>query len=190
MTSKWESTVERYPVDAAGERLNVFDIVKILQIPDYYFLGESDERYISAIRGYQGCYAIIKYSMWPDKDGVTRWYGENDMLIVEATKAKDDNITAFQFTIPPAMLRKVPFNLLLMNLFVDYDWQVQYSYAKHSLEDGEQDWSLGPQLVTEFPVKAGTKQHRVLSIISRMPYEKLVFIQNEIEKMVPELGER
>jgi hypothetical protein len=119
------------PLDCNGVPMKPLDLVVINEIPEHYWLDPD----FATLRKYGGCYGLITYSNdggieyppyflgnrqhpgWVSGDG-----GVVNVLSHRVTDERD--VATGEFWIPPTSLRKIPFNSLIMNIFVEYPWQM------------------------------------------------------------------
>ena len=173
------------PRDCNGTVLSAFDIVRIMYLPDYIFADADTQELRDTYKGYEHCYAIIKYARYPDQDGWRRWYGNNGLILVEATKATELFITVYEFVIPPQCVERLPFNSVIMNLFVNFDWQIHWDA---STVGKKQEWDIHHPDKVIMPIKKGTAPYNRLNAIINTPYDELILAHCAAEHIIPALS--
>lgn len=118
------------PLDSRGATLKPLDIVIINSVPSHYWVDHE----FSHLKDFEGSYGLITYA----GDGVEvepyfngdknhpGWVSANGSVVhVLSRRAVGDEIITWDFWIPPGNLKKLPFNTMIMNIFVEYPWQMR-----------------------------------------------------------------
>jgi hypothetical protein len=119
------------PLDCNGSPLKPLDLVVINEVPKHYW----KEPEVAHLKKCAGNYGLITYSseygeeIQPYILGNKRhpgWVnGDCGVVCVMAHLITDEHdVMTCEFWIPPTSLRKIPFNSLIMNIFVEYPWQM------------------------------------------------------------------
>jgi hypothetical protein len=119
------------PLDYNGSPMKPLDLVVINEVPKHYW----EEPEVADLKKFVGLYGLITYANdgeseyspyfrgnkqhpgWVSGDG-----GVVNVLSHRITEEHD--VMTCEFWIPPTSLRKIPFNSLIMNIFVEYPWQM------------------------------------------------------------------
>ena len=157
------------PVDGSGQELKPLDLVILGDIPEHYW---SDS---PTLKEYAGAYGLVTYH--PSLDGVGHdpFYNRNknhpgwvnstgEVVFVESHRIKKDEeaIYSCEFWLPSASLTRIPFNSLIMNIFVEYPWQM-------GDVDGPSDYMF---------IRSGIPEYEYIKKIMCTPYQKLVDAHN------------
>lgn len=117
------------PLDGRGEPLKPLDLVIIDAVPKHYWAEEG----LEGLKEYAGRYGLITYygagptaePYYFGKKDHPGWVSADGGVVNVATRrVAGDEIASCEFWIPPSDLRKIPFNALIMNVFVEYPWQM------------------------------------------------------------------
>jgi hypothetical protein len=115
------------PLDSRGEPLKPLDLVIIEAVPEHYWA----ETGVESLKEYTGQYGLVTYyGVGPHvepyhfgrKDHPGWVSGDGGVVNVLTRRIDGDAIASCEFWIPPSDLRKIPFNTLIMNVFVEYPW--------------------------------------------------------------------
>jgi hypothetical protein len=118
------------PLDGRGEPLKPLDLVVIEAVPWHYWAEPETE----TLKQYAGRYGLITYYgvgphaepyYYGKKDHPGWVSGDGGVVNVLTRRVAGDEIASYEFWIPPSDLRKIPFNALIMNVFVEYPWQMR-----------------------------------------------------------------
>lgn len=157
------------PRDLYGQKLKPLDLVLIEKIPATYWEEEGCEK----IKLFEGCYGIINYwtaekthsPFYNGLKGNLAWISKDATWVNVATRrhdAEEECFFSYDFWLPAKELSKIPYNSLIMNLFVEYPWDMQ-----------EVD---GPS--SELFIRKGIPEYEYLKKISETPYKDLVTAHN------------
>ncbi|MEO0614310.1 MAG: hypothetical protein AAFY83_13460 [Pseudomonadota bacterium] len=153
-----------------GMLIKPLDLVVLGDIPEHYWADEGF-RYL---KEYAGCYGLVTYHSFGDcsyapfynenKDHPGWVNGEGTVLCVESKRIDRENqtVTSWQFWMPSSSLLRIPFNSLIMNIFVEYPWQMREV-------DGPSDYLF---------IRSGIPEYEHIKKIMDTPYEKLVEAHN------------
>lgn len=160
---------ELVPIDRSGQPLKPMDLVIIEEIPDYYW-AESDcaDPGLYSLKLYAGCYGLVNYA---EQDGVEYlpfflgnkkhpgWVnGEGNVVHVHSRRSNGEEILSWDFWLPSGLVRKIPYNSIVMNIFVEYPWQMR--------DDDGPSCSLF--------IRKGMREFEYISKILQTPYDVLV----------------
>lgn len=165
MASQFMYHTDVQPVDEGGKVLKPLDLVLIGDIPEYYW----NETETESLKAYEGTIGLVNYEEREsaycnpyrvDKTYYPGWVNNDGDFVQVDTRRHDqenDCILSFGFWLPAKNLKKIPYNSLIMNIFVEYPWQM-----------GEED---GPS--TYHFIRKGVPEYDYLAMILDMPYERL-----------------
>lgn len=160
---------ELAPTDKLGQPLKPMDLVIIDEIPDHYWVDSGcTDPGLYSLKLYAGCYGLVSYA---EQDGVEYlpfflgnkkhpgWVnGEGNVVHVRSRRSNGEEILSWDFWLPTTTIRKIPYNCLVMNIFVEYPWQMRNEGGPGS---------------TLF-VRDGMPEFDYLSKVMKTPYELLV----------------
>lgn len=107
------------------------DIVRLGSIPSHYWSDLDDD----SMRKFAGCYGLVtfypgaateydrffagdrKHLGWVSPDG--------DLIFVLSRRIEDDRIWTGELWVPSRSVVKLPLNVLILNIFAQYPWQVR-----------------------------------------------------------------
>ncbi len=128
MTISYHTSIR--PLDGKGQALKPMDIVLVKAIPNHYWCDPD----FSELQNFAGSYGLISYV----SDGIESepyflgnkshpgWVnGDGSLVHLLTRRVGNGVIVTGDFWVPPADLVRLPFNALLMNIFVEYPWQMQ-----------------------------------------------------------------
>lgn len=158
---------DKRPLDKSGHELRPLDLVILGDIPRHFWSDKGSER----LKRFGGCYGLVTY--YPSLDGVIYdpFYNRNnehpgwvsgDATIVyvwsHRVDAEEQAVFSEEFWLPAASLTWIPFNSLIMNIFVEYPWEMHEP-------DGPDSYRF---------IRSGIPEYEHLKRIMNAPYQKLV----------------
>lgn len=169
MTSMTYHTEAR-PLDINGKAIKPLDLVMLGDIPEHNW---SDKEFQS-LKKYAGCYGLVTYHSFGDgvyepyynrnKDHPGWVSGDGKTVFVESRTIDKEKkcVLSWGFWLPASSLTLIPYNILIMNIFVEYPWQMQEV-------DGPSDYLF---------IRDGIPEYEHIKRIMTAPYEKLVEAHN------------
>lgn len=152
------------PKDRQGEAISPLDIVIIEEVPQHYWA----DPLFASLKLYSGCYGLITYAeqeageylpyYMEDKSHPGWVSGDGSVVHVLSRRTEGNAILSWDFWVPPKALRKIPYDCLVMNIFVEYPWQMRNESGPGS---------------TLF-VRDGMPEFDYLSKVMKTPYDLLV----------------
>lgn len=158
------------PVDVNGKAIKPLDLVVLGDIPEHNW---SDKEFRS-LKEYAGCYGLVTYHSFGDRvyepyynrnNDHPGWVsGDGKTVFVESRKidAEKNTVISWGFWMPASSLTLIPYNCLIMNIFVEYPWQMQEA-------DGPEDYLF---------IREGIPEFDYLKRLIVTPYQKLVEAHN------------
>jgi hypothetical protein len=120
--------------DRNGQRLRVYDLVRVVDIPPWYLNEPNAPDLRRIFMTYKDCYGLITYNNWIDTDGVKRWFGTNNMFMVDVIKDVDNIINKYQFGLSGHYVERIPFNPSIMSLFVSYEYGAFSNFNEETVQ--------------------------------------------------------
>jgi hypothetical protein len=165
------------PLDCHGVPLQPLDLVLINSVPSHYWA----EVGTSSLREFEGQYGLITYygsdseyePYYLGNRAHPGWVsGDGSVVNVRSRRVADDSIMTADFWIPPAALQRLKFNLLIMNIFVEYPWQMREPDGPSStlfIRRGMQEFDRLEQLLRVPYVEMVAAHDAAMAKISKSP---------------------
>lgn len=159
-------TLQFYPRDKNGVVLRPLDIVIMGDIPEHYY-ADIDEESSAALKKFAGGYGLISYS------GNEPFYGKGkfhpgwtnqDATVVNVLShaINGDHVSSYEFWLPANSVERIPYNLIIMNLFSEYPWEMNE-------DDGPGSYRF---------IREGMPQFEMVRLILTSTYDDLVSAHN------------
>jgi hypothetical protein len=158
-------------LDSKGNRLYVYDLVKVTKIPDFYFTEKIEEgdNLFEVYKSYVGCYGFLRYDEHLKSDNRIIWIDSEKALCVDVIKCDNDFINVYDFLLYSDCIERVEPNFLLYSIFSKFNFPIYRDQYK-SLEN-----------------KKGIMGFDLIEAIIKMPPEKLQEAQSKLLEFFPDL---